>query len=198
MEISGIFPHCKNFPSNWFTILLFREKVNLAEFLQNIIVGDKFAYFHTVEDTVWKFGNFTWNQFLTSEFFMVSKTVKMVINWNLKIAFTYKLSGRKISQMPHCVLKAYQFKWPKVGYFSSAAAAIMSIFQRNCLLSVALHNAQIFYYLVAHYVTTLLHHRSIVNIVHGCSSIYIPIPHFSVKGYCSQVKAGLRRILQKY
>ena len=43
----GNFPSLQKFSSNWFTVKFFSEKVNLTEFLQNI-VGDKFANFHTV------------------------------------------------------------------------------------------------------------------------------------------------------
>ena len=45
--ISEIFPHCKHFSSNWFTVQLFSNKVNFTKFLQKI-VGEKFANFHTV------------------------------------------------------------------------------------------------------------------------------------------------------
>ena len=44
--ISEIFPHFKNFSSNWFAVQLFSEKVDLTEFLQKI-VEEKFANFHT-------------------------------------------------------------------------------------------------------------------------------------------------------
>ena len=43
--LNGYFSYCNNFSSNWFTVKLFSEKVDLTEFLQNIVarVGEKFA-----------------------------------------------------------------------------------------------------------------------------------------------------------
>ena len=42
----GNFPSLQKFSSNWFTVKFFSEKVNLTEFLQNI-VGEKFTNLHT-------------------------------------------------------------------------------------------------------------------------------------------------------
>ena len=57
------FPHCvdNNFSWNWFTVKLFSEKVDLTEFLQNI-VEEKFANFYTTVQCG-SFTNFPWNCF---------------------------------------------------------------------------------------------------------------------------------------
>ena len=50
MVISEIYPHLKNFSSNWLTVQFFSENANLTEFLQKI-VGKKLSNYHTC--TLW-------------------------------------------------------------------------------------------------------------------------------------------------